>query len=242
MAKPGLPKQFAKMGFAKGWAAFKRFKGTSGKKPRKATVKVATKKKPTTTKKPIVYSTAKKGASMADSKKTSALKARLSNALKKGRAGIHSPGEAAIAIGEGLGGGIATSYLVGALPTGKMPRPGAIKSVLQLGLGVFLATRKNKHLKYVGFGTAIVGGMSLARELLPVPTFAGEVDSALYGEEFMGEGEYMGEPLAGRGRVHGRPLAGRGRVHGRPLAGRGRVHGRGNHGRRGNHFALLIRK
>jgi len=191
MTKMGLPKQFAKMGFKKGWAAFKKFKGSKGAFNTK---KITVKKKVSTTKKPIVHS-AKKGASpMAESKKMVALKSRLSGALKKARVGVHSPGEAALAIGEGLGGAIATSYAIGAIPTGSLPRPGAIKSIAQIVLGGFLATRKNKHLKYVGFGTAIIGGVSLAREFLPVPTFAGEVDSALYGEEFMGD-EFIGDPM-----------------------------------------------
>lgn len=207
MAKIGLPKQFAKMGFKKGWAAFKKFKGSKGAFNTKR-VKVSVKtKKNSTTKKPIVHS-AKKGASpMAESKKMLALKSRLSSALKKARVGVHSPGEATLAIGEGLGGAIVTSYAIGAIPTGSLPRPGAIKSVAQILLGGFLATRKNKHLKYLGFGTAIIGGVSLAREFLPVPTFAGEVDSALYGEEFMGD-EFMGDPLMGEGEYMGDPMMG----------------------------------
>ena len=180
------------MGFKKGWAAFKKFKGTKGAfntKRAPKTVKVKTRVTPK------AATPAKKGtAIMADTKKVTALKSRLAGALKRAKGAMKDgPGEGLLMVGEGLGAGVASAYLFGALPVpASLPKPGMIKSGAQTALGVGLMFVKNKHARYAGAGMAIIGGLSLIREFLPVPTFAGEVDAALYGEAFDGE-EFAGD-------------------------------------------------
>lgn len=191
--KTGLPKQFARLGFKKGWAAFKKFRGSKGAfntKKAPKTVKVKTRSKP---KAQVIV--AKKGpAKMADTKKVSALKSRLSGALKRAKGAIKDgPGEGLLMVGEGVASGIASAYIIGAIPVpAGLPKPGLIKSLIQTGAGIGLMFVKNKHARYAGAGMAIVGLISTSREFLPVPTFAGEVDAALFGESFDGD-EFMGE-------------------------------------------------
>lgn len=206
----GLPKKYARLGFKKGWAAFKKFKGSKGVFVRRSKVKIKAKGGTKT-----VTATVRKVGEMSSGKKTevAALKSRLSSALGRARGAVKmdNPMDAAIAIGEGLGAGVASAYALGAIPTPSfIPKPGLVKSGLQLAIGVFLATRKNKHAKYAGFGMSIVGGMSMIREVLPVPTFAGEVDTAMFGEEYagdpMGEGELLGWDEMGDPVYAGDPL------------------------------------
>lgn len=193
MARTGLPKKYAKLGFKKGWAAFKKFKGTKGQFN---TLRLKSKKSP----RPVV-TVHKRGApqmakaiAVAKSSKVAALKSRLASALKRARGAVKAsdPMEAAVAIGEGFAGGLATSYLFGSIPTGSLPKPGLIKSGAQTLTGAVMAFQKNKHIRYVGYGTAIVGLISVARELFPIPTFAGEVDTALFGDDFNGDEELLG--------------------------------------------------
>lgn len=205
----GLPKKYARLGFKKGWAAFKKFRGSKGAFN---TLRLPSKKKKTS-----AVTVHKRGApQMArHSKKGSrvaALRSKASRALSKARnSGVFkNHADAAIAIGLGAAAGIGTSFAVGAIPLpASLPKPAAIKSALQAGLGVVLAMQKNKYLKYAGYGAAVLGVVGIARDLFNVPSFAGEVDEALYGEllegdeEFMGsDGQWMGDPMAGD------PLAG----------------------------------
>ncbi len=194
--KTGLPAKYARMGFKKGWAAFRKFKGSKGQfNTKKSSVKIKTKSGTKTT-----TATVRKVGDMSANKKTqvAALKSRLAGALGRARGAVKmdNPVDALVAVGEGLGAGVASAYALGSIPTPAfIPKPGLVKSGLQLGLGLFLATRKNKHAKYAGFGMAVIGGMSMIREVLPVPTFAGEVDTAMFGEEYAGEGMGEGELL-----------------------------------------------
>lgn len=203
----GLPKAFAKMGFKKGWAAFRK----SRKKGKAHNYARSQERARRTAPKGIVVATyhppKKKGSGMKISKqKLSALKARASSALAKARNSgtFKNHGDAIQAIGLGAAGAVASSYAIGMIPVpASLPKPGAIKSAVQAGAGVFLAMQKNKQLKYAGYGMAVLGVVGVARELFNVPTFAGEVDLGMYGEllqgdeEFMGDEDFMGQPLAG---------------------------------------------
>jgi len=220
MAKAGLPKQFARLGFKKGWAAFRKFKGSKGAFN---TLKLKAKKK--TGSGSRVVTVHKKGVpamgkAVATSSKTAALKARLASALRRARGSVKvtDPMEAGIAILEGFGGGVATSFALGAIPTGSLPKPGLIKSGAQAIIGGVMAFQKNKHVRYIGYGTAVVGLISVARELFPIPTFAGEVDTAMFGEDFSGEEEFLGYDENGVA-VYGDPLQGEGEYMGDPLMG-----------------------
>ncbi len=198
----GLPKSFAKMGFKKGWAAFKRTR--AAKKIHKQ-IKRNPAPKGIRVLPPTFHK--KKGSAMKISKnKLHALKERASKALSKARNSgtFRNHGEAMQAIGLGAVGAVASSYGIGMIPIpASLPKPGAIKSGVQAAAGVFLAMQKNKHLKYAGYGMAVLGVVGIARELFNVPSFAGEVDAGMYGEliagdeTYMGEGELLGAPLSG---------------------------------------------
>jgi len=196
----GLPKKYARLGFKKGWAAFKRFRGSKGA--------FNTKRLPTKKKTGTTVTVHKKGAPPMAKKtgsKVAALRAKASRALSKARGAGVKHGDTLLAIGLGGAAGIATSFAVGAIPLpASLPKPAAIKSGLQAALGVGMAFQKNKYVKYAGYGAAVLGIVGLARDLFNVPSFAGEVDEALYGEllegdeEFMGaDGQWMGDPMAG---------------------------------------------
>lgn len=213
MAKSGLPKMYAKMGFKKGWAAFKRARGgkkraTASAPKRKPSAPVRHKKRKAA---PVPALQHHKGGSrMGSSVKIS--KGRLQefkDKLKKASARVRAAkdtdlGDAAMACGVGIIGGVASSYAIGFIPVpASMPKPGLIKSGLQTALGIGGAvTFKNKHVRYACMGAAVLGGVGLLREFLPIPTFAGEVDESMYGESgpdsdyaFLGMGEPLGEPL-----------------------------------------------
>lgn len=204
----GLPKAFAKMGFKKGWASFKK-----SRKQKKAHNRIVAAQKPRKHHPKGIRLLAppatshRKGSSVKISKvKIAALRERASKALSKARNSgtFKNHGEAIQAIGLGAAGAIASSYAIGMIPVpASLPKPGAIKSGVQAAAGVFLAMQKNKQMKYAGYGMAVLGVVGVARELFNVPTFAGEVDAGMYGEllqgdeEFMGDNEFMGDPMAG---------------------------------------------
>ncbi len=198
----GLPKKFAKMGFAKGWAAFRKVHRKTKAAHKKATTKAPARHKAA----PAVTVHKRKGSGMKISKeRLEAMKGSVSKALAKVRAAKATDGgEMALAVAEGIGAGVASSYAIGMIPVpAALPKPAMIKSAIQVAAGFGLALAvKNKHAKYAGFGMAVIGGIGLARELFPIPTFAGEVDEGMYGADwtpdgYMGNdgGEWMAEPL-----------------------------------------------
>ena len=194
----GLPKVYAKMGFKKGWAEFKR-KRAAGKAHKRIVRSQASAKPPAG----VVMAKKRKGGGMKISKERLAeLKGKASKAMARARAGgaatFRNHGEAIQAIGLGAGGAIASSYAIGMIPVpAALPRPDVVKSGVQCVAGVVLSMQKQKQLKYAGYGMAVVGLLGVARGLFSVPTFAGEVDAGMYGELFQGEEEFMGEVLQG---------------------------------------------
>ncbi len=215
MAKSGLPKMYAKMGFKKGWAAYKRARGgkkraTASKPKRKTSAPSKRKKTKRAASVPAVHHS-KGGSSMSRSVKIS--KGRLQefkDKLKRASAKVRASKdldlmEVGIAAGEAIIGGVGSSYLIGLIPVpSSMPKPGLIKSGLQTALGIGGAVAfRNKHIRYACLGAAVIGGVGVIREFIPVPTFAGEVDESMYGESgpdsdyaYMGGmGEPLGEPL-----------------------------------------------
>lgn len=202
----GLPKKYASMGFAKGWAAFR--KALKQRSAHKRIVKSQAKAKPPKGIKLLSPTGPKrKGSGMKISKeKLAALKSRASRAVSKARnsAVFKDHGDAAMAIGLGAAGGVASSFAIGMIPLpASLPKPGAIKSAAQAAVGVVLAMQKNKMVKYAGYGMAVLGTVGVARDLFNVPSFAGEVDSAMYGELLQGDDEFMGD---GDGDFMGAPL------------------------------------
>jgi len=218
MGKSGLPKQNAKMGFGPGWAAHKRSPGYrakfGGKKKRKTSPRPKAKKAaPIRHKKkkaaplPVVHVHPKKGSgSMKVSKaKMVALMARMKGHAARIRAAKSTDmADVGLALGEGLAAGVASSYGFGMLPIpASLPKPGAIKSGAQCAAGVAMAVMsKNKHIRYAGMGMAFMGGLGVLREIIPIPTMAGEVDASMFGEPLGydgngGQAAFMGEPLGG---------------------------------------------
>lgn len=193
----GLPKKFAKMGFAKGWKAYRQTK--SPRKAKKRTAARATPKRKAPARKrasstAVTVHKRSSGMSKLTKNRIAAMKTSVSKALAKVRAAKATDGgEMAIAVGEGIAAGVASSYAIGMLPVpASLPKPAMIKSAIQVAAGFGLALAiKNKHAKYAGFGMAIIGGIGLARELFPIPTFAGEVDEGMYGADWTPDG-YMG--------------------------------------------------
>lgn len=186
----GLPKTYAKLGFKKGWAAFKKVHNKTKKKHRQAVAKLHK----STSKNPAV-TVHKKGSGMKISKeKLEALHGRIKSAVNRAKAAKNTDaGEMAIAVGTGLLAGVASSYGIGMIPVpAKLPKPAAIKSGIQTAAGFALALMvKNKHARAAGYGMALIGGMGLLREILPLPTFAGEVDEGMYGADWSPDG-YLG--------------------------------------------------
>jgi len=180
----GLPAKYAKMGFSKGWKAFR-----AVHKKTKAAHAAATKKA-----EPVVKK--RSGGMKISKERLEGMKASVSKALAKVRAAKATDGgEMALAVAEGIGAGVASSYAIGMIPVpAALPKPAMAKSALQVAAGFGLALAvKNKHAKYAGYGMAIMGGIGLARELFPIPTFAGEVDESMYGADWTPEG--LNEPL-----------------------------------------------
>ncbi len=131
--------------------------------------------------------------------KLNGLTSRLSSALARARqAKSMDAAEMGVAVAEGLAAGVATSYVIGMIPVpGFVPRPDIVKPLVQgaagFGLGVMA---KNKHLKYMGYGTCLIGAMGVLRAAFPIPVLAGEVDGAMYGEPLgwtSDEGTFMGD-------------------------------------------------
>jgi hypothetical protein len=66
-----------------------------------------------------------------------------------------------------VGGAVAASF-VSKLINDKLPNtPGFVKSLIPIGLGVFMAGNKNAIVKGAGFGMVAKGGADLASTLIP---------------------------------------------------------------------------
>jgi len=131
MAKrKGLPKKYAKMGFKKGWAAYKKVRGT-------------TRRKPTTRGKTRVRRTGRK--TMAKRKYT-----RRSNSMGPIINGVLGgiAAEAGQKLGGGLGAGAAT------LAVGYLMKNATLKTVGAYQLGSYLGDQ----LPVIGGGGSVAGG------------------------------------------------------------------------------------
>jgi len=212
MGKSGLPKMYAKMGFKKGWAAYKRARGgkktaTASRPKAKASVPAKRKKQKRAASVPAVHHS-KGGSSMSRSVKIS--KSRLQefkDKLKRAHSKVRAAKdldlmEVGLATGEAIAVGVASSFSIGLIPVPhSMPKPGLVKSGLQTVLGIGGAVAfKNKHIRYACLGAAVLGGVGVMREFLPIPSFAGEVDEAMYGamgpnDDYAFSLPGMGEPL-----------------------------------------------
>jgi hypothetical protein len=209
----GLPSKYAKLGFKKGWPAYRASQRGHGQTKKTAHKPKHKARNPINIFQLSAPHTPKKGSHMKISKiRLSGMADKTRRALAKVRE-LKSGGalEVGIGLGEAAVGALGSSWLVGLIPVpATMARPGLIKSGAQalIGTGLAVTMYKNKHLRFVGFGAGLMGVIGLARELLPLPQFAGEVDAAMYGNP---EFETMGDPLEGAplsGPLEGDPLEG----------------------------------
>lgn len=172
----GLPKRFAKMGFKKGWAAFRagggaRKKAKAKKHTRHARPKRA-RKAAKKTRKPTGEHQ-EKGVQMAKRRRKS-VRGRARRAVRRVRAGMETrPGKVVTMALSAAAGGILTSLAVNNAPVIK-DQSSMVKSGAQgaLGLAAIMFVR-NKHVKSLGAGAIIAGVMGLAKSMLKVEPLAG---------------------------------------------------------------------
>lgn len=170
----GLPKKYAKLGFKKGWAAYKK---TDAYKRRKG-IKVASKptKKKTISRKTEPKRTNNVKRSTGTVKRTIQKSKRVvKSGAKKMIKGINkkSVTNSLVNVLFGVLGAIGGNVAVNMIPL-KMPK---LKSAIPVLGGVVLSTQKNNAIKMAGLGMAISGGVAMSKTFLPnVKWLAGEED------------------------------------------------------------------
>lgn len=208
--KSGLPKKYAKMGFAKGWKAFKRLK-----KAKPAPTRKRAKSKPQATSRAIVVAKPKVIVKWKTKLKESGRKMRgsISKFKNKFKSAVTSKTaiEMGVTVGEVAAGGILGSLAFGAIPVPKtFTRPDLVKSSAQFVVSGLLALIiKEKHTRTVLAGSSALGLVGTVKAFFPkVPALAGEADFQFYGDPLDGDpldgmdGEdgqsvFSGDPLAG---------------------------------------------
>lgn len=143
---PGLPKKYAKMGFKKGWRAFK-----------------ATKKSP----KKKIKSLSKKGNTMPKEKRKIVRRSRKRYSAKRGNPGHSRP---VTVLGQGLavaGGTVGSGALMNLVPVVRtLPAWGKLLAQALSGMTVYRMSR-TKTGKMVGIGIISGGGVTLLNSMLP---------------------------------------------------------------------------
>lgn len=164
MARQGLPKKYAKMGFARGWKAYK-----ASKKSRKGpSTKRRSTSNPAKTRTRTVY------------KKAAPTKRRRRRNVPgllaiKGRDAGTRAANAAMMTGVGIIGAVGSAIGVNMLPM-RTPQAKALTQFL-LGLAVLsLVPKKQQLLKIAGTGSTLAGGLALTKLALPQfsPLLAGD--------------------------------------------------------------------
>lgn len=161
MAKSGLPKKYARMGFAKGWKAYKASKRKSRPAARKS--KTAARKYPVA--KRTATATARRTRNYAPAaKRTTRRIVKQSMSLAQGTA-------------LGVSGAVGAAAIIQMLP---IVDPRA-KALVQLGIGaaaIMLRPRRGQLKKIapiLGYGAMIAGGTSLTKQLAPgLPLISGD--------------------------------------------------------------------
>lgn len=148
MARKGLPKKYAKMGFSKGWKAYK-----------------AAQRKQVAPKKTTPKSTAKTALSINNKPKTTKRKGKSMRLnTKQLTKNLTALGLATVGA---IGGNVASNMV----PI-KNPK---IKSAIPVALALYLIAQKNAMLQTLGVGMGVGGGLSVAKAFFPKAKFlAGE--------------------------------------------------------------------
>jgi len=186
MARKGLPRKYAKMGFKRGWRAYKaqrnRRKGRSGRKvsarkPRTRTVY----RTRTVTARPKRKTYARKTAPK--KRRSSRRRSRSMGFLNPRKMTPAQIQRTAIGVGAGVGGAVASAMAVRALPLSANWR-----GVSQLVIGgalMIMLPRKYTLAKVAAGGAAVAGALSVVKTNFPqVPLMAGEGQSGCMGVNY----------------------------------------------------------
>lgn len=168
MARKGLPAKYAKMGFKKGWAAYRAARGTKSR----AVVRATPRRK---------AAVAKRSAPRKARKRPARARALLSAPTKMIRrvvrpGSVMRAGRIAVAAMTGVGGAAASRAVANMIPGGSS----MVRGFAQTGMGIaaIMAAPKRgigSNLKYAGVGATLGGAMMLTRAFFPqiAPYLAG---------------------------------------------------------------------
>jgi hypothetical protein len=165
MARKGLPRKYAKMGFAKGWKAYKASRRKTRAKPktkkRKRSNPVAKRKKTTTKRKGVLV--------MATKRKRRKKSSNPGSSRKRRRVSLISPRVINILVDSGIIGGatLGATALVNMAPIIK-DWPAWQKAIFQGVAGIFgISFARNMLLKKAFSGSIIAGMISLLIPFMP---------------------------------------------------------------------------
>jgi len=169
----GLPKKFAKLGFKKGWALFRKSRGRASApgKPKKVRRHKRAKKTGTPARNPSnggVVMAKKRG------RKRAAVKRAAHRVARRIGAGMDTkPGKVLMAAGVAAAGGIATSYALNHIPKVK-DMSQTVKSGAQVAAGIAaILFGKKKWIKGLGAGAVIAGVFGVSKSVLKLDPMAG---------------------------------------------------------------------
>lgn len=200
MARKGLPRKYAKMGFKRGWRAYKaqrnRRKGrtgrkTSARKPRTRTVyRTRTVTARPKRRSPVARKTAPK-------RRSSRRRSRSMGFLNPRKMTPAQIQRTAIGVGAGVGGAVASAVAVRALPLTANWR--GISQLLIGGALMIMIPRKYALAKVAAGGAAVAGALSVVKTNFPqLPLMAGEGQSGCMGVNYYPRSRTMGAAAQGR--------------------------------------------
>jgi len=198
MAKPGLPKKYAKMGFKEGWKAFKKAKrarkSTSGTTTKKKTMGKSYAQKKAVVKKVLRKPTTKKVVTMQKKKKAVSKTMGKSPARRKRTLMMNRSFNAIVKGGIAGLAALAGLFIVNKTPWVK-DQKAWMKSLFQVGVGLIpVLFVKQPLMKIAGIGSITGGAISLAMPFMPEGlSFAGAGGRVLTRDELK-EMNYMGVP------------------------------------------------
>ena len=164
----GLPKKYAKMGFKKGWRAYKATKRKSPTKKRGGgkVAKRMTTRRPAAKRAPTRRKAARRPARKSIRRRVASALPRISK--RTVRATVNATTKVAIRTSIGIAGAAGSAALVNSFP---MTAPAKAWSQLAIGLALSALTpKKNMNVKIVGFGAALVGGLAVLKQAgMPIP-------------------------------------------------------------------------
>ena len=160
MPKPGLPKKYAKMGFKKGWKAYK----ASKRKPARKTARKATSRAVAKRSTPTKTARKRGGGTAVVSKR---------KRPRTARGFVDASTRAMMNVGIGVSGAVTTAGVVNALPIQSTQGKAWTQTLLGVATAV-LSPRKMRWLRVAGAGAAMHGGISVVKSMgFILPLLAG---------------------------------------------------------------------